>query len=340
MLVSKAFVRYIWVVLVSIFLLIVVGSVVRTTQSGMGCPDWPTCFGNIIPPTDSMQVVFQPNHAYNKGQFIIHNDSLKYAIQAFKSNTGFNDDNWKQYEKHNYAQFSVIHTWIEYINRLLGALLGLLILVQVIWSLFYIRKYRSIFGLSLLLVFITAFQAWLGKTVVDSNLALLKITAHMFGALAMVFVSQYLLFIAKGKQRVSTQKSTQLLNLILGILVIIQLIFGTQVRGEIDNINEHFSYINRSGWLALLDRWFYIHRSFSLFIATIAIYLTINTSGFPELNKLVKRVVVVVILEIIVGGMFVFGDFPRFVQPIHLLLSSIMIAFVFDNALKLKAENN
>ena len=339
MLVSKAFVRYIWVVLISIFLLIVVGSVVRTTQSGMGCPDWPTCFGNIIPPTDSINVFFQPNHSYKKGQFIIHNDSLKYAIHSFKSNTAFNDENWKQYEKHNYAQFSVIHTWIEYINRLLGALLGLLILVQVVWSLFYFKKASSIFWLSMLLVLITAFQGWLGKTVVDSNLALLKITAHMFGALAMVFVSQYLLFIAKGKQRVTTHKSTVLLNLILGILVIIQLVFGTQVRGEIDNINEHFSYINRSGWLALLDTWFYIHRSFSLFIATIAIYLTINTAALPELNKLVKRVVIVVILEIIAGGVFVFFDFPSFIQPIHLLLSSIMIALIFDNALKLKAEN-
>ena len=140
MIVSKAFVRYIWVVLIAIFMLIVVGSVVRTTQSGMGCPDWPTCFGNIVPPTDSIQVVFQPNHSYKKGQFIIHDDSLKYALQAFKSDKDYNSNNWKQYEKHNYAKFSVIHTWIEYINRLLGALLGLLILVQVIWSLFYIKK--------------------------------------------------------------------------------------------------------------------------------------------------------------------------------------------------------
>ena len=339
MIVSKAFVRYIWVVLIAIFMLIVVGSVVRTTQSGMGCPDWPTCFGNIVPPTDSIQVVFQPNHSYKKGQFIIHDDSLKYALQAFKSDKDYNSNNWKQYEKHNYAKFSVIHTWIEYINRLLGALLGLLILVQVIWSLFYIKKKSSIFWLSFSIVLITAFQAWLGKTVVDSNLALLKITLHMFGALAMVFVSQYLLFIVKGKQAVATSKSTLLLNLILGVLVVLQILFGTQVRGEIDNITEHSSYINRSGWLALLDTWFYIHRSFSLFIATIAIYLTLNSAGLPQMNRLFKRVLIVIILEIIAGGIFMFADFPPLVQPIHLLLSSILIAFIFDNALKLKASN-
>ncbi len=338
MIVSKAFVRYIWVVLFAIFLLIVVGSVVRTTQSGMGCPDWPTCFGNIVPPTDSMQVVFQPNHAYKKGQFIIHNDSLIYSLYSFKSSTVYNPENWKQYEKHNYAKFSVIHTWIEYINRLLGALLGLLILIQVIWSLFYIRKKSSIFWLSLLLVLITGFQAWLGKTVVDSNLALLKITAHMFGALAMVFVSQYLLYIVKGKQTVTTTKKMQALNLILGLLVVIQIIFGTVVRGEIDNINEKLSYINRSGWLALLDTWFYIHRSFSLFIATISIYLTFNSVAFPNLNILAKRVLIVIVLEIVAGGIFIFADFPRLIQPVHLLFSSLLIALIFDNALKLKVR--
>ena len=89
MIVSKAFAGYIWVVLVTIFLVIIAGSVVRTTQSGMGCPDWPTCFGRAIPPTDKAQVIFQPNHNYKKGQFIIHNDSLKYAVEKFTSTTIF-----------------------------------------------------------------------------------------------------------------------------------------------------------------------------------------------------------------------------------------------------------
>lgn len=331
------FVGYVWVVLITIFLVIIAGSIVRSTQSGMGCPDWPTCFGSAIPPTDANQVIFHPNQAYKKGQFIIYHDSLKYAKQQFLSGKTYDPKDWKQYEKHNYAQFTVEHTWIEYLNRLLGALLGLLVLALFVWGFWQMKVNRSIVWLSFGLVLLTGFQAWLGKTVVDSNLALLKITLHMLGALAMVFLCIYILFLAKGKKYVTVPKKAVQLSVVLASMVMLQLLLGTEVRGQIDQIAEHNKYINRSGWVAALNVWFYIHRSFSLLIGGLAVYLLLQLRLQPLAAVLLKRVVAIIILEILVGVVLAYLDFPQAAQPIHLLLSSVLIALLFTNLLKLKA---
>lgn len=338
--VAKSFKIYVWFVLVNIFLVIVAGSVVRTTQSGMGCPDWPTCFGSAIPPTNVKEVQFQPSHSYKKGQFIIYNDSLKYAVKKFVSSTGYNPQNWQQYEKHNNAAFSVVTTWIEYLNRLLGALLGIFIAIQFFWSLRFWKQQKGIVFLSFILILLTGFQAWLGKTVVDSNLAALKISLHLFGALAMVFLCLYILFLAKGTPIINTTKKVAWLNMLLLLMVFIQIILGTHIRGQIDAIAEQLNYINRSGWIEQLNVYFYIHRSFSLAIAALVIYLLLQSKSHFKVAQLFKNVISVIIVEIIVGIVLAYASFPAAAQPIHLLVSSILVALVFNNYLQLKSNNN
>lgn len=154
------------ITLVLVYLVIVAGAVVRMTGSGMGCPDWPKCFGYYIPPTDVEQLLWKPNHDYKKGQIIIVDETLKVAIQNFHSSTAYNTENWRNYTKHDYAIFNPTHTWVEYINRLFGALSGFATLLLAFASLKYIRKKPWLTALSFFLVFAMGFQAWLGATVV------------------------------------------------------------------------------------------------------------------------------------------------------------------------------
>ena len=170
------------IALVLVYLVIAAGAIVRMTGSGMGCPDWPKCFGYYIPPTEIKQLQFQPNHNYNKGVVIIMDETLKVAKSDFTSNTTIDLTNWADYTEHDYAIFNPIHTWVEYINRLLGALSGLPILIFTILSISLWRDKKRYLLLSLAVVFGMVFQAWLGKTVVDSNLAPFKITTHMIMA--------------------------------------------------------------------------------------------------------------------------------------------------------------
>ena len=169
-----------------VILVIFAGSLVRMTGSGMGCPDWPKCFGYLIPPVSEEDVFWKSNFNYRKGVMILDKEKFYSAKKNFKSTNKIVLSNWIEYTKHNYNEFSVSNTWFEFINRLIGAIAGLSTLMMFIFSLKFLKTKPLIPFVSFIIIFSMLFQAWLGKLVVDSNLAPYKITVHMLMAIVIL----------------------------------------------------------------------------------------------------------------------------------------------------------
>ena len=125
---SRLFIRIAKLALLFTYLIVLAGGFVRMTGSGMGCPDWPKCFGLLIPPVSESQIKWSAGQEYTSNHMLIHNDTLWIAKKNFISTSSFDKNNWKPFEKHNYAKFNVFHTWAEYINRCIGAIAGLFVI--------------------------------------------------------------------------------------------------------------------------------------------------------------------------------------------------------------------
>jgi len=311
--------------LVFIYIIIIAGAVVRMTGSGMGCPDWPKCFGYYVPPTSAEELDFKPNHTYKEGIIIVENEKLLVAKSNFTSKDTLNNSNWETYTKHDYAIYNPVHTWIEYINRLATVLAGIPILLMLLFSFWYWSKNKWMIALSVLTVLAMGFQAWLGKTVVDSNLAPYKITIHM--VMALVIVGFILHAIYGSKKTFKLHKfDKQFRNILIAAigLSLVQIILGTQIRQDVDEEVKAIGYA-KNLWLANPDIKFYVHRSFSIIVFLLNAFLVfINKKRILGYNK-IYLVIACIGLEVATGIAMYYFDFPFLSQPLHLVIATIMI---------------
>ena len=313
--------------LILVYLVILAGSLVRMTGSGMGCPDWPKCFGLLIPPTNEKQVEWNKNQQYNKGIILRYNGELIVAKDDFVSKNEFNYTNWHPYTKHDYSEFNATKTWIEFLNRLIGAIAGLSTLLMLVFSLRFWKKNKIYSLVSLLIVLGMGFQAWLGKLVVDSNLAPYKITVHMLMALVIVALIIYLIFISNNNIKILKNTSLKYLIFLSLILTLVQVFTGTQVREFVD-IQYELS-INKELWLKNPDFNFYFHRTFSLLVFAINLTILYLTFKWKYPLNTILWISFIIFLEIVLGIIMYYGDFPIFSQPLHLFLATILFGFQF-----------
>ena len=296
---KMAFKNFAILSILSIYLLILAGGIVRSTGSGMGCPDWPKCFGRFIPPTKVSEL---PLH-YE----VIYQDKL-----------------------HGEVLFNPTKTWIEYINRLIGALTGLIVLIT---SVLAWKEGRKVFLPTLAGLLLILANAVLGKYVVDSFLLPGVVTAHMLLSIGVIY------FLVKA---LNNQTSSAVISLenrhwigINLVIVFVQILLGTQVRENMDHVIKALGEGSKDQWVAQLDLVYIVHRTFSWFIVLGHLILW-NKIKKSTLQSYRHGVMVLVGISFATGIMMAYFELPLGSQAVHLLISLVLMGWHISSWIQTK----
>lgn len=291
----------------------------------MGCPDWPKCFGQWLPPTSVSQLPPDYKVIYSEYR---HKKNVRFArylrvIGLGKTADGILSDESVLIE----ADFNASKTMVEYFNRLVGVTIGMLIFAVFISSL----KFRKTNGLIPVVATATfllvVFQGWLGSFVVSTNLTPWTITVHMFLALLIVALLIYLVHESSpGRQGGRFNPGIKWWLLSCMAVLLVQVLLGTQVREAIDRV----AVIEERGqWISAIADEFILHRSFSwavLILHAILIANLVKTTGW----KIFPLGLILLILGTILSGIGMANfSVPPFLQPVHLLLATATFGVQF-----------
>ncbi|MHC2991722.1 cytochrome oxidase assembly protein, partial [Pontibacter sp. HJ8] len=289
---------------IAVYFLILVGGIVRSTGSGMGCPDWPKCFGSWVPPTDVSQLPEDYLEVY-KEQRIEKNKKLAGYLDGlgFEKVSAYIFSHPNQYIE---TEFNVTKTWIEYLNRLVGVVIGFLIFLTVVYAIPFLKTDKSVFYLSLFSFILVGFQGWLGSIVVSTNLLPVTITIHMALALVLVALLQYAVIRSQAGSITKRFEYSPKLFVVIGVVTLAtfaQILLGTQVREEVDIIAFDMHGSNRDLWVDQLGVSFYIHRSFSILLLAINLYMayTVYKLRDRQLRVLTNWMLLLVAIEVAIG---------------------------------------
>ncbi|MEO5912267.1 MAG: COX15/CtaA family protein [Pelobium sp.] len=332
---EKRFLRINFISILSLFLLILAGGVVRSSGSGMGCPDWPKCFDQYIPPTNVSQLPADYREKYvqkrleKNERFAKLLDKTGYKELAFKIR---NDENIQVPEEFNPAK-----TYTEYINRLIGALTGIFLLLTFIFSIKLLKLRSRLFwvsGINLLLVLI---QAWLGSIVVSTNLVAWIITVHMLLAILILAMSIYTYQDLKylRNEAESTQKTDSLFKfaLVLSLLIsVIQITIGTEVRETVDAVQSQFPELKRGEWLLETGRIFSYHKDIAILTIVLNLYLAYKVwkeKWVGIIKKFTNYIITVLGLQILTGCALAYLAMAPWAQATHILFAVLLFSAQF-----------
>ena len=291
----------------------------RSTGSGMGCPDWPKCFGSWTPPTsvDELPSDYRENYA-------AYRDKKNQKFAKYLRMLGMNKTADKILSDKTIlaeTEFNAAKTWIEYINRLVGVTIGFFIIALFYKSLPFRKARPILFWMSLATLISVIFQGWFGSIVVSTNLTTWTITLHFFLALLIVGFLVYL------QHASSEPKDIEVVGALRGLLLacisalLIQIFLGTEVREVIDVLATSLA---RENWLDGLGREFIVHRSFSWAVLILNGFFYWQTRKTNGLKTLSLAMFVLILSSFVTGVGLSWFNVPAAIQPVHLVLATIV----------------
>ncbi len=280
---------------IATYLLIMVGGFVRAAGAGLGCPDWPKCFGYWVPPAEASQITAK----------------------------GFDA-----------ALFNPTKMWIEYGNRLVGVAVGFLILATTVVAFRHYRQVGRIFWPTLAALVLVVFQGWLGSKVVELELRGWVVSVHLILALVIVILLLYATvcaFFPGGKPlAVIPPERHTIARFGQGLVAfgLIQLVLGALVRGHIDDVASKTG-LPRGEWLAQVGLTDHLHR-FSALVLTVAVLAVAfavlrQPTMHPWLRRTAWAMVGLVLIQVAAGIGLAYAALPPPLQTIHIVVGTLLI---------------
>ncbi len=309
--------RLAWIALISVIVLVAVGATVRVTGSGLGCPDWPTCWGCVIPPTSADQI-----------------DVDKLDLEKFKRHAirkGIDPDTITR--ETILESYDPVHTWIEFVNRLTSLPLGLSTLLLALFSFGATRNRKVVICLAWFSLFDVLFNAVMGAIVVRSGLQPGIITLHMALAFLLIAVLVTIIWLSRPQQTTSEPKPTFDRRLLIVSFIFFGCLFGegllgSQLREQTDELARLSEGLERTEWVdqIVATLIFKVHRSLSwtlLISSGLMVFWSRNLSGdFKEPRLILAMVVLMMLMGIILGHVAIYAV----VQVLHVVVTAVLLA--------------
>jgi heme a synthase len=274
------------------YLLILVGGLVRASGAGLGCPDWPRCFGSWIPPLSAAEL---------PAQF-------------------------------DAAQFNPTLMWTEYLNRLLGVSVGFFIFATMISAIRHHRRTPQILWTTAAAFVLVGFEGWLGGVVVEHELAAWIVTVHLIVALVivslLVYATMYALFAdGDGRMRSTSARPVGWWVLALILLTTVQVGLGAQVRGKVDEALSEG--VSRTAAVSTVGAYDYWHRDAAIAVLGLAVAILFivlrRHASETSLVRVSYALVLLVGLQVGVGVSMAYITLTPAAQVAHLTTSSLLL---------------